>query len=526
MNVFLIVSMMLGACFIFLLFRKLHVPAWYAGLAALGITFLSPQYNRFDGHFGLSHTFVIPLLLYLLCLYEERFSRRYHSLLIGMALWFSAQLHFYYFGLGALFLTLYTAFQIFRDFNRSTLIRRISHWVVMVLIPFALLNLWIHWSDYTADRPSNPYGFTVYIGYWEGVFLPYSNFPLAQWINQHLVKIREVNGEAIAYAGMLATLFTLWLLFSGFKMFGKTWKEAAYHRVHQPYLRGIFIAAFVLLLFSFGFPFAIPGMEWMVNLMGPLRQFRGLGRFTWAYYYVINIIAIYSLWNYSVRFEGLRNGKYRWLKWPIALLPLLLLGAEARLLQHKKIIETAPNPQIRAQVASSPDHWLNKVDFSRFQALLPLPYYHIGSENIWMDFDYGHFKNVQTTAYHTGVPDIGVNLSRTSARQTTASVQFVLEPCESPSLLDELPDNRPIALLINPSQWDKVREAYPQFIEKATLVYDHPELKIMSILPDSIRNYAHQHAMAIAAEIDRQDLYAINQWLLPQNSRNFYVNSL
>jgi len=94
----LVLSIIFGAGVIYLLLRKLHLPVWYAGLSAMGIAFLSPQYNRFDGHFGLSHIWVLPMLLLLLCRYEERQSRRYQSLLIGILIWFSAQLHFYYLG--------------------------------------------------------------------------------------------------------------------------------------------------------------------------------------------------------------------------------------------------------------------------------------------------------------------------------------------------------------------------------------------------------------------------------------------
>ncbi len=84
MNIFQVISLLFGCAAMFLLLRKLHLPVWFAGWVALGVVFLSPQINRFDGHFGLSHTFVFPLLLYLLCRYEERRSRRYQSLQIGI----------------------------------------------------------------------------------------------------------------------------------------------------------------------------------------------------------------------------------------------------------------------------------------------------------------------------------------------------------------------------------------------------------------------------------------------------------
>ncbi|MBP6826576.1 MAG: hypothetical protein KA165_08455 [Saprospiraceae bacterium] len=508
-NMLQLLSLMLGAGVIFLLLRKLHIPVWYAGPVALAILFMSPQNLRFDGHFGLSHTWVFPLLLLLLCRYEELYSRRYLSLQIGFLVWFAAQLHFYYFGLSALFLGLYTLIQLVFDPSLRNLRVRLSHLVVMVLLPFVLLNIWIHWSDYVTDRPANPWGFTTYIGYWEGVLLPYESFPLYQWIDHNIIKIRRVDGETQAYIGLAGTIFTVWLLFfRKLRPFEKDWEEAAYHRVHKRYLSGIFITALLLLIFSCGFPFAIKGMEWMVNYFGPLRQFRGLGRFTWAYFYVINVLLFYVLWNRSVRFKGFKNGQYLWFRWVIALAPLVLLSYEALFFQRSRKMALNSNFTERSVVAASPDHWLNKVDFSRFQALMPLPYYHVGSENIWLDIDGQHFRRVQTTALQTGLPDMGVFMSRTSIGHMVRSVQFASTPCESPKILEDLPDNRPIALMINASRWDEVKHKYRHLVDKAEPVYENAELRIMSLAPDSVRAYWREQALGVSAEMDERAVFS------------------
>ena len=511
-NTIQLLSMLFGAGVIFLLLRKLHLPVWYAGLAGLAILFLSPQNLRFDGHFGLSHTWVFPLLLLLLCRYEERYSRRYQSLQIGFLVWFAAQLHFYYFGLAALFLGIYTGIQLLMDPSLRNFRVRLSHLVVMVLLPFVLLNIWVHWSDYATDRPANPWGFTTYIGYWEGVLLPYEYFPLYQWIDKLIVPIRRVDNETQAYIGLAATAFTVWILFfRRFRLFEKEWDEAAYHRVHKRYLRGIFFTAFALLVFSCGFPFAIKGMEWMVNYFGPLRQFRGLGRFTWAYFYVINVLMFYVLWNRSQRFKGFKNGQYPQFKWAIALVPLALLIWEAFYFQRHRNIALNDNVARREVAAASPDHWLNKVDFTQFQALMPLPYYHVGSENIWLDIDGRHFRQVQMTALHTGVPDMGVFMSRTSIGHMLKSVQFAYNPCEPPAILEELPDNRPVAFMIAPSRWDDVRRNYPHLVDRATPVYENADMKIMSLEPDAVRRYSRDQAQAVSNEIDREATFAVGQ---------------
>lgn len=528
-HLFLILSVVFGVGVLYLLLRKLHLPVWYASMAALGIAFLSPQLSRIDGHFGLAHIWVFPLVLLLLCRYEERKSRRYQSLMMGLLIWFAAQLHFYYLGVAAVFLGFYTLFQILIDGSWRSIWTRFSHILVMVLLPFAALNVWLHWSDYSADRPAAPYGFTEYIGRWEGVFLPYNYFPLYQWISQHIVKIRGLDFEAQSYAGFLVFGFTLWLLFKRrFKLFEPEWEQAAYHRVHKNYLRGICFAGFATLLFAFGFPFAFKEMEWMLDYMGPLRQFRGLGRFTWAFYYSANVLIFYILWNKSQRiklpekfpawfpdFSALGRTRLAYtLKWSLILLPLAIISCEAYLFQKNNTLTLVPS-LAPAIAAKNPNYtWLQKVDFARFQALMPLPYYHLGSENIWLEPYFPLFQKVQNTAIHTGVPDMGVNLSRTAISRTVKSLQFSLPACEPPVMLSELPDNRPIALLIEPTLEKEVTEKYPHLLEKATPVYRGKNLIVLSLIPDSVRTWSRQQALERAAYVNRYArIDAGNGWL-------------
>ena len=511
-NMFQFLSLLLGAGILFLLLHRLHLPVWYAGLAALGILFLSPQYNRFDGHFGLSHTWIFPLLLLLLYHYEVRHSRRYQSLQIGILVWLAAQLHFYYLGLSALFLGLYTVFQLINDPTLRNFRVRISHLIVMIVLPFMLLNIWIHWTNYATDRPANPYGFTTYIGYWEGIFLPYEQFPFYQWIDRNIIKIRRVDGETQAYVGAIAFLFTLWAIRRRFRLFDPVWDEMAHHRLQKRYLYGIFTAALLLLLFSCGFPFAIKGMDWMVRFFGPLRQFRGLGRFTWAFYYVANVLAFYILWHKSLYFKGFSGGRFLWFRWVIVAVPLLMLGYEGYTFQKIKKLTLRENLAQREVFAKDPNHWLNKVDFSQFQALLPLPYYHVGSENIWLDFDFRHYTKMQATAFHTGIPDMGVNMSRTPIGEMVKSVQLVTAPGQVPEILNDLPNNLPIALVVEPSHWDDVQRRYHHLLAHATPVYDGPDLKIFSLALDSLKLAIRESVQAVNQEATAKSKVKTGLW--------------
>ncbi|MCC7245928.1 MAG: hypothetical protein IT269_09630 [Saprospiraceae bacterium] len=547
-NSFQAISLLLGVFFMFLLFRKLHMPVWYSGLAAIGIIFMSPQILRFDVHFALSHTWFFPALLFLLCRYEERSSRRYQSLHIGLLVFIGAQFHFYFFGMAALFLGFYTVYQIVQDPRAINITRRVSHLIMMIILPFVLLNVWLHWADFVHDRPANPYGFTNYIGRWEGVFLPYEDFPLYKFIDENFIHIRRIDFEAKSYIGLTALIFSIWLIslwvkkyrLSVLKFFGKKelvvspetprlfpkqWNAMAYHRVHRLYLYSILLGSVLLLLFSLGFPFAIPGFEWMIDFFGPIRQFRGLGRFTWAFYYVINTVLFYWLWNTASHFTGIKGGKYFWLKYVIIWVPLAMLLWDASWLQQHRKPYVGSNEALKSVAAPKPDHWINAVDFNKFQALLPLPYYHAGSENIWLDMLAPLFQRTQTTAIHTGIPDMGVNMSRTSLNQTVRSNQLVLHPTEIPRILDDLPDNRPIAVMILPDHWDAVRLKYPHLTDKATPVFENTRMKILSLAPDSIRAWLRQHVNGIKNEINTGQLTTQQGWLTDQPSQSFVYQS-
>ncbi len=557
LNLFQVFSIWLGSLFLFLLFRKLHFPVWYAGLLSVGMVFLTPQYMRFDGHFGLSHCFIVPAILYFLCKYEERVSRRYQSLYIGIIVWFSAQLHFYYFGMAVLFLSLYIAYQMLRERKWKNFRARGAHWVVMILLPFFALNIWLHWSDFALDRPSSPYGFSTYIGTWEGVFLPNEGWPEYNWIDKHITPIRKYEGEARAYAGVVLFAFCLWLLGRGLvrrvrnlltvkplrwwhffpllKLFPhKSWEHKAYHRTHRHFLRGIFVAGVFLMLFSCGFPYTLKGWEWVVDWMGPLKQFRGQARFTWVFFYVGNVVAFYLIWNHTREFLfwGKLVGRRRMLgaaRNLVALLPAALLCWEGAYFQKVKQFGLPENPFRSEFLQNKADKaWLSKVNFDKFQALLPLPFYHLGSENIWLDGDFEHFKNAQLVGFQTGTPDMEVNMSRTSLSQTFKTLQLLLEPCEPPAILADLPDTRPLALFVKASAEREMREKHPHLFAKALPVYTGSDLRVLSLPLDSILAASRQRLVQIEREMSRSPLLptARPEWKSSQADGLVFYNSL
>jgi hypothetical protein len=487
-NSFQFYSLLVGVAILFLLLRKLHLPVWYAGSVGLGMAMLAPQYAAFDTQFSLSHIWVFPWLLLLLCRYEERMSRRYQSVSLGFWMFVIAQFHFSYFAIGASFLILYTVYHFLYDFSWRNIWRRSSHLIVMIVLPFVCLNIWMHWSDFVVDRPGLTHGFGASAGYWQNIFLP-------EFLS------RRMGGPSATktYIGLAALLFSLYLLglwsrkyvvavanlfvrkeqsWAFPRLFPKTWNDAASHRVHRRYLYGILLSSLLLVVFSLGIPFSAPNMDWTNPYLGSAKQVRGLDRFAWMYFYVSNILLFYVLWNASLRLRTFSENKNKWVKTTMLVLPLLALYVDAW--KHQWAERPVTHSfEIQADLQ-------NQSDLQRSQAILPLPYYHIGSDNFWLFPDTSFLERAEMASLANGVPNMGVRLLRTSLWQSLKSLQLVLKPCEVPKILDDIPTNEPISLFVDAKEEQRMRRDHPYLFDVATPTGSGNGWRTFRVQPDSL----------------------------------------
>jgi hypothetical protein len=517
-NLFQIFSLYLSVFCYYLLFRRLKMPAWLCACIAVMLTLLTPQHHRWAGHFGLSHAWVIPLLLLWLHTYEQKVYRRRISIRIGMLAFFAAQLHMYFFGLFVLFLSAYHLVSFLRAPRAARFYKRIVHWMLMLLLPFAMLTFWIQAEHFASDRPGNPYGFLAYIGKWEGLFLPYPNWPMYQWIDKNITSIRVIDGEALAYVGMVATAFFLFTLFRGFRLFSKhELTEWGGKQSDRHYLRNIWWSSVMLGLFACGFPFAIPGFNWLADSFGPLKQFRSLGRFNWMLFVVFNLAAFYWLWHFA------KQQTKPWLKALIIAIPLLALCAETITQQYKRRTWPIPNLLTQADTNSVSLAWLPAIKSEQYQAILSLPYYHLGSENLTFEPNYNQFLHTQRTVYATGLPDMGVHMSRTPLSQTINSAQLVLEPIEMPRILHDMTSTKDLLLFsVAENKWE-ADQRNPYLFQKAKPIFSNQDALVYQLPIDSVRAMVRSHINAQKTEAENA-LVQSEVWTKVPESGYFYRN--
>ncbi len=486
-NLSMLFSFLLCSVFLYLIFTKLNLPIWYSVVISIGVLFLSPQISRIGGHYALAHAFVIPVLLYLLLLFEEKSSKKrwLWSGLIATLIIIAAQLHFYYFGMALILLTAYFFFLAIQDFSWQKVRTLAPYYALQVLLPFVFLQFWSHWGDTVTDRPSAPEGFLGYRALWEGIFLN-AHLPVGAWIDKNIVDIRNSSFENEAFIGTTAAVIFIVLLVRWAR---SRFKKSFLPYNEHPFLQTLLMTVVALLLFSLGLPFILPGLEGLLDFTGPFRQFRGLGRFAWIFYYGWNIIAFYTLYHYF------NNRALTLLSAFLFLISIQILLKEAY--ESSKFAATPPYRDDilrKGKFEKSDNYWFKNVDLNRYQAVFPVPFYVVGSENFAFEYGGNLLKYSLMPGIHYGLPSMGVFMSRTSFSQTLRKAPLALEPYRPVDLAKMLPNEKPLLLIMDRGQ----ASAFPFYgylLNECKLLYADDQVEVREMPLDAYTK-AHKHWMS------------------------------
>ncbi|HEX2394099.1 MAG TPA: hypothetical protein VHI78_02070, partial [Bacteroidales bacterium] len=329
-----------------------------------------------------------------------------------------------------------------------------------------------------------PWGFLYYRAYPQSIFLPFGR-PYGRFLYS-ILRIDYIDWEGYAYVGLTAfagTLFFLYILVSKFV-------QRKYRQItsitYNRQLNILFWASLASLLFSFGVPFIL-GLERLIDFIGPIRQMRGIARFAWPFFYIMNILTIYWLWNWW------KSKDKNLIAASVTTVALFMICTDAyyNVRNKGKSLENIM-PALTDQNNEDPDNqWLQRLDLDRYQAIIPLPYFHIGSENIWLDGQCDIINKTFISVKNSGLPTMGSLLSRTSLNQTIENVSAITAPSCKNYYLNRYPTEMPFLLLVArcekkyPHEKELIRHA--NWID-STGVFDIYELhpKAFKIIQDSL----------------------------------------
>gem|GEM_PF-582106 len=534
-------SYLICAIFLYLIFARLAIPPWFNIIVSIGLTMMSPQAERLFGHYGLAHLYAIPATIYFLMRFDER-PNWWSSIGLFLTVLLTSLIQFYFFAITAFMIALFYFFSFLKKarpsgnemgkwiFPKSDFFRYALHFSFQVLLPYALFLIWFAQYD-VPNRPDKPYGFLIFISHWEGLFLSL-RMPYYKWINENIIEIRKVSSEGLAYVGIVGFGVFLTMLFHWIshlfknsffqKMTVLTSKKAG--KVAQSelimmrgleklvyddadFLRRLFAMAFVLVVFSFGIPFVLPGFENLLDYSGPLKQFRSVGRFNWIFYYVINIIIFTYLYRKFSR-------KKVWL-----LLPLALLVYESWQFNHAR----------RYRMDTVPEFYEGKTfkdktgfNFDNYQAILPIPYFHVGTDNFNAKVHGRIQQKSSALSMETGLPLIASMGNRSSVSRAYKLFQTTTEPYDIPTILSDFKNDKPLLLMVDTSHLEK----YPYLGEGMKFLKAVDAMRYYELPLSGFQERIDNRKIAIQQRLQADStLFNINGFLSTDSIENFVYQS-
>ncbi|MCU0433651.1 MAG: hypothetical protein MUC87_09385 [Bacteroidia bacterium] len=447
LNLLMLFSPLFGAVFLYALFRHWRLPWWYGALCGLGIMFLSPQLQRMSGHYSLALSFMIPALIYGLARFYD-YPRIRLSLFIGLLVFFAGGTHLYMlvFCLAAAGMYWFILF-ITRDrgFGRWKFL--LLHFSLQTVLPVLLIQLLIFFTGQAADRTAIPWGFSVFTSNSSGIFYPYGRsyeFIAAKFMEP---EFGPGSYEGVSYVGLAAILGLAAVIVVQLIRMVRLRFDLLLSLSDKKVLNIFFWMSLLLLFLSFGWPFLLKEDGSWLKYAGPLRQFRALGRFAWMFFYVVNILAVYRLWKLAELRTGMVGKILRGAVLTVVPVMLFFDGWET-----SKNLQDGLNNKFEALNDTGnnlpENRWLRKFKASDYQAILPLPYFHNGSEGpSEMPANHEIINITYLVSLKTGLPMLSMLSGRSSISKGHEHIDLVLDPVKPLSLLKRLPDRRPFLVL-------------------------------------------------------------------------------
>lgn len=476
-NFLMIFSFFLTAFFLYVILKYFGVRPVAGVLGAVGITLLAPQIFRLTGHLSLSYSFFIPLtfLLTYKCFSRKAGWKWSLLLMLNNIFWFYIHA---YLGIMAVFFV-FSFWLIYSLINFRKVYSQLNTYMYLlmaVLIPVLQFKLFVLFTDTHLNRTPNPSGFFLHNAEPDDILLP-THPPLRPLLNKLFVIDQE--WEAWSYVGLPAVILILFIIVNSFKNLIKR-KKFIFSKKYLPQLNLRFTlwASLILLIFAFGFPFkSFPALlDWFPDV----KNFRATGRFAWFFYFAITIACIVVVDSISKIVK--KNNRNITSVVLVIVVPLIFI-VEGWSYHKETSYYVSQNPNLLSDELPEGDYkeLINAINPDDFQAILPLPFYYIGSENFTRPINNNSVQNSMVLSYHTSLPICGSYLTRTGISESKKIVQVVSPDYYDKPIQNDLKSKKPFLIL---KSGDGLTSYEEKLFQKAIFVYGNETANLYSILPE------------------------------------------
>ncbi|MBK8502328.1 MAG: hypothetical protein IPL46_09015 [Saprospiraceae bacterium] len=349
--------------------------------------------------------------------------------------------------------------------------------VLSVLLPIAIILLISHLTDSVHDRPMAPYGFYVYHATIESVFLPH--YGAATTFLSGLFKL-SINWEGRAFVGTLALFFIAGFLALQFQNLIRK-SQLGFHMISD--MRPIIGASVLMLLFSMCLPFEW-GLQFIPEIITPLKQFRALGRFSWIFFYVINIAAATYFYRLLQDVSGSKYTVLRPAGYMIIIL-IWLFDAGSFYLNHGPV-SIVRNDKLENTSQEYLDRFANlNIKPNEFQAIFSLPLVAVRTDKMTFEKNLSAHNEAMKCAFHTGLPILQSSASRPSLSQTLSSIQLISSSYIAKKRLLDM-DQRPLLMLYTVGS--ELREAERGILRQGELFWEDQYIQLYRLPLEAFRD--------------------------------------
>ncbi len=478
-NFLMIFSLVLSTFFLYLILLEFNVSRLFSVLGAFSIAVLAPQLFRVTGHLALSYSFFIPLSWYLFIKFSKSPNKLKWAfmLFLNNLSWYFVHAYLGMIAVSFMLLCFIFDFILFDGKKYKTLKQWINISLVVVL-PFVFFWMFTIVTDHHVGRTDNPYGYLIYASNFESVFLP--NYPPLRPFLDEFLKI-EQNWEGLAYIGIGSILsIFLFVFFETVKFIKRKIKKESVKRIDQPLLVVALCSALILLFLSMGYPFKYK-MEFLLDGVPIIKNFRGIGRFSWVFYYVVTVVSIYYV-------DIICNSKKNRVVYMFLGMLIPLSYVVEGIPYHREISNTIVNSSNLFDKNQLPQSFSNGLKYmvkDKYQAIIPLPFYHVGSENYARKAMDKICKISMILSYHSGLPLMGNHSARASLMESRNLLQL-FSPNFYRKEVEKSIKSKKTFLIIYSNE--ELAEQENEILERSNLLYSNKDYSLYSISYDSLFN--------------------------------------
>ncbi|MDH3652004.1 MAG: hypothetical protein OEQ53_20120, partial [Saprospiraceae bacterium] len=236
------------------------------------------------------------------------------------------------------------------------------------------------------------------------------------------------------------------------------------------------LAAFLVLLFSMCIPFEW-GLQFLTDLIPPLKQFRALGRFSWVFYYVVGVSAACSVFMIFSQLVKVGNGSFAKTLLVVAL-GVWAIDSSAYFLSHTTS-SWPPNQKLVNHSAKYLERFASsEVDPDDFQAIMSLPLISIRTDKMVFGDNFDGYNEAMSCGFHTGLPIIQSSTSRPSFSQSFSNIQLISDEHIHKTRLHDM-DDRPLLLIV--SKTASLMPGEQRLVDRASWFWENSEHQFLSL---------------------------------------------